>query len=141
MIERNLLDANYDQIDIGNHLRIFNKFFNEVSKTSFYDTVIIMLSKYNFGCNLHLDFYLHNKRISTLVLQDYHSHLAKALSSKYPEVGLPSPKGPTILDPNLKAEVVFRGLEYPTSMAFLGPNDMLVTEKDAGTVRRIVNGT
>ena len=75
------------------------------------------------------------------VLQDYRSHLAKALSSKYPEVGLPSPKGPTILDPNLKAEVVFRGLEYPTSMAFLGPNDMLVTEKDAGTVRRIVNST
>jgi glucose/arabinose dehydrogenase len=75
------------------------------------------------------------------VLQDYHSHLAKALSSKYPEVGLPSPKGPTILDPNLKAEVVFRGLGYPTSMAFLGPNDMLVTEKDAGTVRRIVNST
>ena len=101
-----------------------------------------MLSKYNFGCNLHLDFYLHNKRISTLlVLQDYRSHLAKALSSKYPEVGLPSPKGPTILDPHLKAEVVFRGLRYPTSMAFLGPNDMLVTEKDAGTVRRIVNGT
>ena len=75
------------------------------------------------------------------VLQDYHSHLAKALSSEYPEVGLPSPKGPTILDPNLKAEVVFRGLGYSTSMAFLGPNDMLVTEKDAGTVRRIVNGT
>ncbi len=75
------------------------------------------------------------------ILQDYRSHHAKALSSKYPEVGLPSPKGPTILDPNLKAEVVFRGLEYPTSMAFLGPNDMLVTEKDAGTVRRIVNST
>jgi glucose/arabinose dehydrogenase len=74
------------------------------------------------------------------VLQDY-SHFAKVLSSKYPEVGLPSPKGPTILDPNLKAEVVFRGLGYPTSMAFLGPNDMLVTEKDAGTVRRIVNST
>ena len=26
-------------------------------------------------------------------------------------------------------------------MAFLGPNDILVTEKDAGTVQRIVNGT
>jgi aldose sugar dehydrogenase len=69
------------------------------------------------------------------------SHLAKALSPKYPEVDLPSPKGPTILDPNLKAELVFRGLRYPTSMAFLGSNDILVTEKDAGTVRRVVNGT
>jgi aldose sugar dehydrogenase len=76
-----------------------------------------------------------------LVLRHDHSRLAKALASKYPEVSLPSPKGPAILDPNLKAQVILRGLRYPTSMAFLGPNDILVTEKDAGTVRRIVNGT
>src|SRR5437763_1940070 len=62
------------------------------------------------------------------------SHSAKALPPKYPEVGLPSPKGPMIVDPHLRAEVVVRGLTYPTSMAFLGPNDILVTEKDAGTV-------
>jgi len=30
---------------------------------------------------------------------------------------------------NLKAEVVFQGLKFPTSMAFLGPNDILVLEK------------
>jgi aldose sugar dehydrogenase len=30
---------------------------------------------------------------------------------------------------------------YPTSMAFLGPDDILVLEKNAGTVRRIVNNT
>lgn len=75
------------------------------------------------------------------IMQYDRSHLVKALAPKYPEVGLPSSKGPTILDPNLKAELVFRGLRYPTSMAFLGPNDILVTEKDAGTVRRVVNGT
>jgi glucose/arabinose dehydrogenase len=69
------------------------------------------------------------------------SLVAKALALKYPEVGLPSPNGPTIVDSHLKAEVVFKGLRYPTSIAFLGPNDILVTEKDAGTVRRIVNGT
>jgi len=49
-------------------------------------------------------------------MQHDRSHVAKALAPKYPEVGLPSPKGPTILDPNLKAELVFRGLRYPTSM-------------------------
>src|SRR5947199_6633169 len=76
-----------------------------------------------------------------LLLQHDHSRLAKALASKYPEVSLPSLKGPAILDPNLKAQVILRGLRYPTSMAFLGPNDILVTEKDAGIVRRIVNGT
>ena len=46
-----------------------------------------------------------------------------------------------IADPNLKAEVVYQGLESPTSMAFLGPNDFLVLEWHKGTVQRIVNGT
>jgi aldose sugar dehydrogenase len=58
----------------------------------------------------------------------------------YPESGLPSPTGPKMVDPNLKAEVVFRGLTYATDMAFLGPDDILVIEKDTGIVRRIVNG-
>ena len=71
--------------------------------------------------------------------QNNYDHIVKALSSKYPDVGLPSPNGPTIFDSNLKAEVVFRGLRYPTSMAFLGPKDILVGEKDSGMIRRIVN--
>jgi len=69
------------------------------------------------------------------------ANIVKALSPKYPEVASPSNKGPIIVDPHLTAQVVFTGLKYPTSMAFLGPNDILVTEKDTGTVRRIVNGT
>ena len=32
------------------------------------------------------------------------------------------------------------GLDTPTTMAFLGPNDILVLEKDKGTVQRVVNG-
>jgi glucose/arabinose dehydrogenase len=48
---------------------------------------------------------------------------------------------PTIAkDPNLKVELVAQGLRSPTSMAFLGPNDILVLEKESGTVQRIVNG-
>jgi glucose/arabinose dehydrogenase len=47
---------------------------------------------------------------------------------------------PTIIDAKLKVEVVFKGLKFPTSMAFLGPNDILVLEKNNGTVQRIVNG-
>src|SRR5687768_9824738 len=53
---------------------------------------------------------------------------------------LPISEGPIINDVNLKAEVVFEGLTSPTSIAFLGPNDILVLEKDKGTVQRIVNG-
>ena len=44
-------------------------------------------------------------------------------------------------DPSLKIELVFKGLKCPTSMALLGPNDILVLEKNNGTVKRIVNGT
>jgi aldose sugar dehydrogenase len=48
---------------------------------------------------------------------------------------------PFVVDPNLKVEALYQGLEHPTSMAFLGQDDILVLEKDNGTVRRIVNGT
>src|SRR5918992_5645174 len=47
---------------------------------------------------------------------------------------------PTIKDPNLKVETVATGLALPTTMAFIGPNDILVLEKGNGTVQRIVNG-
>lgn len=47
---------------------------------------------------------------------------------------------PKILNSHLKVEQVVGGLDTPTTMAFLGPNDILVLEKDKGTVQRIVNG-
>ena len=50
--------------------------------------------------------------------------------------GMPSIIG----DPALQVEEVVRGLDLPTTMAFLGPDDILVLEKDKGTVQRIVNG-
>src|SRR5215218_6323911 len=63
------------------------------------------------------------------------------LDTEYPESALPPSKGPVIKYPNLKAEVVFKGLSYPTGMAFLDQDDILVIEKDTGIVRRIINGT
>jgi aldose sugar dehydrogenase len=48
--------------------------------------------------------------------------------------------GINVHDPNLKAEVVATGLRFPTTMAFLGPNDILVNEKNNGTVQRIIDG-
>jgi aldose sugar dehydrogenase len=49
--------------------------------------------------------------------------------------------GPSMLDPNLSVKTVITGLSQPTSMAFIGPNDFFVLEKDTGKVRRFVNGT
>jgi glucose/arabinose dehydrogenase len=45
-----------------------------------------------------------------------------------------------IKDKALAAEIVFRGIEFPTSMAFLNNDDILVLEKNNGTVRRITEG-
>ena len=47
---------------------------------------------------------------------------------------------PTVRDANLTVETYLTGLNNPTTMAFLGPDDILVLEKDNGTVRRIQNG-
>jgi aldose sugar dehydrogenase len=41
---------------------------------------------------------------------------------------------------NLAIERVSTGINYPTSMAFLGPNDILILERESGKVYRIVNG-
>ncbi len=46
----------------------------------------------------------------------------------------------SIKDPSLKLELVAQGLAYPTAMAFLGPQDILVLENQKSTVERVVNG-
>jgi aldose sugar dehydrogenase len=47
----------------------------------------------------------------------------------------------TLSDPTLKIELVASGLDFPTTMAFLGPDDFLILEKNTGNVKRFVNGT
>ena len=68
-----------------------------------------------------------------------------ALSKASPAPASPKGKIPTLVNEkdsqNLSIQRFFRGLVYPSNMAFLGPNDILVTEKTNGTVMRIINGT
>ena len=47
---------------------------------------------------------------------------------------------PFVSDPSLQVAPVITGIKFPTSMSFLGPDDILGLEKNQGTVRRIVNG-
>jgi aldose sugar dehydrogenase len=49
-------------------------------------------------------------------------------------------EGPTLSSDKLMAEKVSGGFENPTGIAFLGPNDILVIEKDTGDVLRMLNG-
>jgi glucose/arabinose dehydrogenase len=51
------------------------------------------------------------------------------------------PELPNVFDIGLKVEIFSRGLNFPTSIAFLGPDDILVLEKNNGQVRRIINGS
>src|SRR5213594_3480528 len=46
----------------------------------------------------------------------------------------------TVNDPGLQVEVVATGLAQPTTMAFIGDNDILVLQKANGQVRRIIGG-
>jgi glucose/arabinose dehydrogenase len=54
--------------------------------------------------------------------------------------GAQSP-GPTLEDPRLGVRTVVSGLVTPTSVAFLGPHDVLVLEKNTGKVQRVVDGS
>ena len=47
---------------------------------------------------------------------------------------------PEVLDPELAVRTAVSGLVTPVSIAFLGPNDMLVLEKQTGRVQRVMNG-
>ncbi|HEY7696604.1 MAG TPA: PQQ-dependent sugar dehydrogenase [Nitrososphaeraceae archaeon] len=56
---------------------------------------------------------------------------------------MPESSGQQLVDPSLKVELFFKdGIKGPaTSMAFLGPDDILVLEKNTGKVQRILNGS
>jgi glucose/arabinose dehydrogenase len=46
-----------------------------------------------------------------------------------------------IIDPKLKIEVVSQGLQYPTTMSFIGLDEFLVLEKEKGVTRIVMNGS
>ena len=58
----------------------------------------------------------------------------------YGQTGNQTRSLPTVTDPNLKVELVASKLDFPTSMEFIGREDILVTEKNTGNVFRVING-
>jgi glucose/arabinose dehydrogenase len=51
-----------------------------------------------------------------------------------------SARAQTLVDPSLGVSTVVGGLNQPIAMAFIGPDDFLVTEKATGQVKRVTNG-
>jgi len=52
----------------------------------------------------------------------------------------PAAASPVMLDDNLTVSTVIAGLDQPTSLAFIGPDDFFVLERATGKVKRIVGG-
>ena len=46
----------------------------------------------------------------------------------------------TLRDSTLRVDLLVSGLSLPTTIAFIGPNDLLVLQKNDGRVRRVTNG-
>ena len=47
---------------------------------------------------------------------------------------------PSLTDSNLKIQEVAKGFDFPTSMAFLGKDDIILLEKNTGNVIRLLKG-
>lgn len=84
------------------------------------------------GAILLLSIYLVDAILVGLTEYDLFAYAARAKVAE---------SNPTLTDPDLNVELLVQGLRAPTSMVFIGPNDILVTQKNDGTVIRIVNGT
>jgi len=48
--------------------------------------------------------------------------------------------GPQLVDPNLRLRTLVSGLDQPTSMAFIGEDDLFILEKASGRVKRVTGG-
>ena len=89
-----------------------------------------------YKTKLLFSFFISSVILLSLAIIPYSVHLSFGAYAKAPV----APRGPTIKDDNLVVEKITDGLDFPTSMAFLGPNDILVTEKVTGKVMRILDG-
>jgi glucose/arabinose dehydrogenase len=77
----------------------------------------------------------HTPRTTAFIL----SALACALSVLPAQAQTPPPP-PTLTDARLAVRAAVTGLQTPTTMAFLGPDDMFVLEKATGRVQRVRGG-
>jgi aldose sugar dehydrogenase len=78
--------------------------------------------------------------ISLLILTCIIPHQFAKAQEKFAETEFVEQGKPKLFDSNLKITTIAEGLSTPTTMAFVGPDDILVLEKDTGMVKRIVNG-
>lgn len=64
-----------------------------------------------------------------------------AITSAFLAGAVQAQNGPELVDPGLSVRTFVNGLDQPTTMAFIGENDILVLEKASGRVQRVANGS
>ena len=78
--------------------------------------------------------------VSILMFTSIIPHQFAKSQQKFAQTEFVEEGKPKLFDSHLKITTVAEGLSTPTTMAFVGPNDILVLEKDTGMVKRIVDG-
>ncbi|HEX5920869.1 MAG TPA: PQQ-dependent sugar dehydrogenase, partial [Nitrososphaeraceae archaeon] len=78
--------------------------------------------------------------ISILIFASITPYFSVKAQEEFAETEFEEEGKPKLFDTNLKITTIAEGLSTPTTMAFVGPGDILVLEKDTGMVKRIVNG-
>jgi aldose sugar dehydrogenase len=78
--------------------------------------------------------------ISLLIFTSITDFYSVRAQEEFAETEFEEEGKPELFDTNLKISTIAEGLSTPTTMAFVGPGDILVLEKDTGMVKRIVNG-
>src|SRR5687767_7689873 len=109
--------------------------FKKINKPMTYAFSILSTSRINLITITFALFFILGLSLA-LSIVDYTSDYSISPAYARPQI---SPDGPTLNDPNLTVQTVYQGLKSPTSIAFLGLDDVLILEK-GGTVLRIING-
>ena len=78
--------------------------------------------------------------IATFIFFSYSNIYAQEQEQQQQPNNPQSTSGIILSDPNLKLELVTSGLDFPTTMAFLGSDDFLILEKNTGNVKRVISG-
>jgi aldose sugar dehydrogenase len=66
--------------------------------------------------------------------------LLRCLNAVWLVVAASLVSGQTLKDPALRVTEVVAGLNTPTTMAFIGPSDILVLQKNDGLVQHVIDG-
>jgi aldose sugar dehydrogenase len=101
----------------------------------------VKITKWNdYLSSINIYVYLSFVLIAILLINSNFVYETRAPVPKPGTLPLLKDKSVKISDPELVIEKIATGLKQPTAMAFLDSRDILVLEKDNGTVRKIVNG-